>query len=161
MNPNQIERIKETWLSVASLGETAAELFYKRLFEIDPSTQPLFAQTTMASQHEKLLDALGFVVESAEHPDRLVPLLQELGSRHVAYGVADHHYASVGTALLWTLEQGLGAAFTDDVREAWTAAYTLVADTMLEAAHGAVAEQQDIVNGTRNTVQPTPLPAAE
>ena len=143
MTPNQIEIINETWLSVASLGETAAQLFYRRLFEIDPGTQALFARTNMSAQNEKLLDALGFVVESAEHLDQLAPVLHELGRRHVSYGVADHHYQSVGTALLWTLEQGLGPAFTEDVCAAWTAAYTLVADTMLQAAHDMRAERHE------------------
>ncbi len=165
MTPHQIELINETWLSVASLGETAAQLFYKRLFEIAPGTQALFAQTDMTAQSTKLLEALGFVVESAEHADRLLPVLQELGRRHVSYGVEDQHYESVGAALLWTLEQGLGSAFTDDVRDAWTAAYTLVADTMMEAARSAGEEQRDsgrTMNGSSaEPAQPAPTPPAE
>lgn len=165
MTPHQIDLINETWISVASLGETAAQLFYKRLFEIDPGTQALFAQTDMTAQNAKLLEALGFVVESAEHADRLLPVLQELGRRHVSYGVENHHYESVGAALLWTLEQGLGPAFTDDVRDAWTAAYTLVADTMMEAARSAGEELQApgrAMNGSiADTARPASPPPAE
>ena len=88
----------------------------------------------MDAQGAKLLDALGCVVESAGQIDRITVFLEELGRRHVAYGVEDHHYDSVGAALLWTLEQGLGVGFTDEVREAWAAAYAHVAGTMRNAA---------------------------
>jgi hemoglobin-like flavoprotein len=62
-----------------------------------------------------------------------------LGERHVQYGVQPHHYDIVGAALLWTLAQGLGKHFTSEVEEAWTAAYTLLANTMQEAAELVVA----------------------
>ena len=161
MTPKQIELIRQTWRSVASLGDTAAQIFYHRLFEIDPGTKPLFADTDMSTQSQKLLDALGFVVKSADHPEKLVPLLQELGRRHVRYGVEDRQYQTVGAALLWTLEQGLGSAFTDDVRGAWTAAYTLVADTMVQAAQDMRAEQNAMTAIPGRTAQrrPATLPA--
>ena len=163
MTPKHIEQISQTWRSVATLGDAAAELFYQRLFEIDPSTKPLFANTDMSAQSQKLLDALGFVVESAEHPEKLVPLLQELGRRHVGYGVEDRQYQSVGAALLWTLEQGLGAAFTDEVRGAWTAAYSLVADTMVQAAQDMRTEQDATatVPGSAGMEQPSAAAPAE
>lgn len=134
MTPKQIELLETTWRSVATLGAAAPQLFYDRLFETDPTTKPLFAGMDMDAQGAKLLDALGCVVESASQIDRITAFLEELGRRHVAYGVEDHHYDSVGAALLWTLEQGLGVAFTDEVREAWAAAYTHVAGTMRNAA---------------------------
>lgn len=162
MTPQQIELISQTWRTVATLGDAAAELFYQRLFEIDPSTKPLFAGTDMSAQSQKLLDALGFVVENAEQPEKLVPLLQELGRRHVAYGVEDRQYQTVGAALLWTLEQGLGAAFTNDVRGAWTAAYSLVADTMVQAAQDMRAEQNAVAALSGSTTErPSAIPPAE
>lgn len=137
MTPAQIELIRETWSSVAKLGSDAADLFYQRLFEIDPDTRPLFGNSDMRDQKKKLLGVLGFVVEQAHMPDQLLPVLQVLGRKHVEYGVEDHHYDSVGNALIWTLEKGLGPAFTDEARDAWLAAYALVAGTMREAAANA------------------------
>jgi len=138
MNNIEIEQIRESWALVEPIGDAAAQLFYQRLFEIDPSTKPLFANTDMTAQKEKLLRALGLVVEKTDHLDVIVPVLQELGRNHVKYGVEDRHYDSVGSALLWTLEQGLGSRFTDAVRAAWTVFYALVTSPMRQAA----AEQQ-------------------
>jgi hemoglobin-like flavoprotein len=63
-----------------------------------------------------------------------VPVVEDLGRRHAAYGVTDDHYDTVGAALLWTLEKGLGDAFTAEAREAWTTVYGLLASTMKNAA---------------------------
>ena len=71
-----------------------------------------------------------------EFIDQIVPAVRALGARHVGYGVRAEHYAVVGTALLWTLEQGLGAAFTPAVRDAWAAAYRALAGVMVDAAYG-------------------------
>jgi hemoglobin-like flavoprotein len=108
-------------------------LFYARLFAIDPSTRALF-RGDVAAQGAKLMAAIGTIVRSL---DRIEPMLEHtraLARRHVGYGVREEHYASVGAALLWTLEQGLGAHFTDEVRGAWAAAYQLLSSTMIEAA---------------------------
>lgn len=113
-------------------------MFYQRLFEIDPSTRPLFSGTDMKRQNGKLIDAIGLVVDYADHMTGLTNALEDLGRRHVRYGVEDRHYDSVGAALIWTLEQGLGCAFTEDVRAAWVAAYDHVSTTMRLAARDAV-----------------------
>ncbi|MCA9969198.1 MAG: hypothetical protein KC425_03230 [Anaerolineales bacterium] len=76
------------------------------------------------------MTTLSFAVAGLHKPDRIVPAVRQLGSRHVGYGVQPHHYQTVGAALLWTLAQGLGSQFTPEVEAAWTAAYTLLADTM-------------------------------
>jgi len=133
MTPNQIKLVRETWSNVAPIADTAAEMFYQRLFEIDPSTKPLFSKTDMTRQRGMLLDALGLVVKNAARIENLSPALKELGRRHVRYGVEDHHYDSVGAALLWTLEQGLGDTFTDATRTAWTDVYTYVSSAMRHA----------------------------
>ena len=134
MNKIEIEQIRESWAQVEPIADTAAQLFYQRLFEIDPSTKPLFAATDMTTQREKLLTALGLVVERADKLEVIAPVLRELGRSHVRYGVEDHHYDSVGSALLWTLEQGLGSGFTDTVRAAWSVFYALVTGPMRQAA---------------------------
>ena len=134
MNKTEIELIRKTWDLVVPITDTAAQLFYQRLFEIDPDTKQLFATTDMDEQHKKLFGAISLVVKNVDRVDTLVPVLQKLGRNHVNYGVEDRHYDSVGSALLWTLEQGLGPRFTEGARAAWTTAYALVSETMRQAA---------------------------
>ena len=134
MSPEQKALVKETWRKVAPMGETAARLFYDRLFEIDATTRPLFKMTHLAEQRRKLIEALTVVVQGLDHLEALVPTLTDLGRRHAQYGVTDSHYDTVGTALLWTLEQGLGSEWTPEVRAAWSGAYAMLADVMRGAA---------------------------
>ncbi len=134
MNKIEIEEIRETWALVVPIADAAAQLFYQRLFEIDADAKSLFATTDMSAQNEKLIAALSLVVEKADQLDSVVPVLQELGRNHVKYGVEARHYDSVGSALLWTLEQGLGDRFTDRTRAAWAVAYALVSGPMRQAA---------------------------
>lgn len=134
MTDQDLAIIRSTWAKVLPIAEQAADLFYGRLFEIAPDVQPMFAETDMTAQKGKLLTALNLAVQNADNPGALVPVLEEMGRRHVSYGVKDEHYDAVGAALIWTLEQGLGADFTDQARAAWTAVYGLVSDTMRRAA---------------------------
>ena len=133
MTPKQIEIIRETWQKVVPIGDVATELFYSRLFEIDPSVRPLFSKVDLPLQRRKLLQALNSVIESIENLESVVPTLQDLGRRHVGYGVKDAQYDSVGGALLWTLEKGLGEAWSEEAAEAWASAYALIANTMIDA----------------------------
>jgi len=137
MSPDQKALVKETWCQVEPIADTAASLFYGRLFVIDPSTRPLFAGVAMEKQRKKLLTALSVAVASLDRVEELVPTIQDLGRRHVGYGVTDAHYDSVGEALIWTLEQGLGEAWTAEAEAAWTAAYGLLSGVMREAANQA------------------------
>ncbi len=134
MTPNQTKLIRETWDKVVPIADTAAQMFYQRLFEIDPSTRPLFDKTDMGQQRGKLLKALSLVVENADQVERLTPVFEEMGRRHKRYGVEDWHYDSVGAALIWTLKQGLGTAFTESVRIAWISVYAIVSEPMRRAA---------------------------
>ena len=138
MNPTQIQLVQSSFAQVAPIAEVAAALFYRRLFELDQSLRPMF-RGDMVEQGKKLMTMIGSVVGNLRHLDRIVPGVRALGARHADYGVRDEHYDTVGAALLWTLEKGLGDAFTDDVRDGWVAAYTLLADTMKEAAAEAAA----------------------
>ena len=129
----QIELVQGTFDVIAPIADDAAALFYRRLFEIDPSLRAMF-KGDMAEQRRKLMQMLTAAVKGLPRLDRLVPVVQELGRRHATYGVADDHYDTVGAALLWTLEKGLGDAFTDEAREAWATVYSLLATTMKHAA---------------------------
>ena len=134
MTPEQITLVRDSFALVLPVAETAAALFYRRLFELDPALRPLF-RGDMGAQGRALMGAIRVVVHSLDRLDDIVPAVQALGRRHAGYGVAPEHYATVGTALLWTLEQGLGDAFTPAVQEAWATAYTLLAGTMQRAAY--------------------------
>ena len=133
MDAKQITLVQGTWSKILPISETAAELFYNRLFEIDPSTKVLF-KGDMKVQGRKLMEMITAAVNGLNDPDALVPVVQDLGSRHGGYGVTEAHYGSVGSALLWTLEQGLGEDFTEDVKVAWTETYMLLAGVMQDAA---------------------------
>ncbi|MBU1394619.1 MAG: hemin receptor [Gammaproteobacteria bacterium] len=134
MTPQQITLIQTSWAAVLPIQDTAAGLFYQRLFVLDPSVRPMF-KGDLAAQGKKLMQALGFIVNSLTRLDELVPVAQDMARRHVGYGVQAEHYDTVGTALLWTLEQGLGSAFTDETRDAWAMAYGTLAGVMKEAAY--------------------------
>ena len=141
MTPTQIELIRASWTEVEPIADTAAGLFYRRLFELDPALERLFRRTDMAAQRKVLMQTLTVVVKSLDRLDQIVPAVQALGRRHAGYGVREEHYATVGAALLWTLEQGLGDGFTDPVRAAWTEAYGTLATVMIDAARNeAVTE---------------------
>ena len=137
MSPEQKNLVKSTWAMVVPIADTAAGLFYDRLFAIDTSTRSMFTSTNMTEQRKKLMQALAFVINGLDRTEQLLPTIQSLGRNHVRYGVTDKHYDSVGAALLWTLEQGLKDAWTPKVKEAWIAAYTLVAGVMKDAAKSA------------------------
>ena len=133
MNPRQIELVQTSFEKVVPIAGIAADLFYNRLFELDPSLRPMF-KGNLAEQKQKLMQMLTVVVRGLNRLDEIVPAIQQLGRRHGTYGVQNHHYGTVAAALLWTLEQGLGPDFTPEVKEAWTAAYTILATTMQAAA---------------------------
>jgi len=133
MTPAQIVLIQESFAKVLPIAETAAEIFYARLFELDPRLKPLF-KGDMKEQGAKLMAMLNLVVNKLTDLEALVPAVQQLGCRHAGYGVEDSHYDTVGEALIWTLGQGLGDDFTEEVKEAWLNAYGLLASTMKEAA---------------------------
>jgi hemoglobin-like flavoprotein len=137
MTPEQIEIVRSNWAAVEPIAPQAADLFYGKLFELDPKLRPLFKED-MAEQKEKLMDMLAVAVKGLTKLDTIVPAVRNLGMRHVDYGVTEDHYATVGEALLWTLEQGLGDQFTDDAKEAWTEVYTVLSEQMLQAAAEAV-----------------------
>ena len=133
MTPTQIDLVQGSFAKVVPIADTAAGLFYGRLFEIAPEVKPLF-KGDMTTQGQKLMATLGVVVAGLKDLPRIVPAAQNLARKHVGYGVKTEHYAPVGAALLWTLEQGLGEAFTPEVKTAWADAYGLLSSVMIAAA---------------------------
>lgn len=125
--------VKDSWEKVVPIADTAAQLFYGKLFELDPSLEPMF-KGDMKEQGAKLMKTLGIAVKSLDKLDTLVPVLQDLGKRHKDYGVVPGHYQTVAVALLDTLGKGLGDGFTPDTKDAWVAVYGVVSSTMIAAA---------------------------
>jgi len=136
MTPDQIHLVQASWAKVQPLQAVAADLFYGRLFELAPDTRPLFKRDIHV-QGTMLMHTLDMVVRSLPRLADVLPAAQNLARRHVGYGVQAKHYDSVGTALIWTLEQAQGAAFTPALRQAWIAAYSTLAGAMKEAAYPA------------------------
>jgi hemoglobin-like flavoprotein len=134
MTPEQMKLVEATWGQVVPIADVAATNFYARLFEIDPSARALFRATDMAQQRKKLLQVLSVAIAGLDHLDELVPTVEDLGRRHARYGVKDAHYASVGAALLWTLERGLGEAWNADAAAAWGEVYGALSGVMRQAA---------------------------
>lgn len=129
MTNEQIKLVQDSFRQVAPIAETAAQLFYARLFELDPDLELLF-KGNLSEQGRKLMQMLGVAVNSLDRMEQLLPVVRSLGTRHVSYGVRDRDYDTVGQALLWTLRKGLGEAFTPEVEAAWTNVYTTLASAM-------------------------------
>ena len=133
MTPQDVRLVQESFAAVEPIADTAAALFYARLFELDPSLRPLFRRD-MKTQGNRLMHILGVAITGLDDLSALVPVVEQLGKRHAAYGVRPEHYTTVAEALLWTLQTGLGPAFTPSVRDAWVNVYGLLAGTMQRGA---------------------------
>ena len=137
LTDGQKKLVQESWEKVVPIADTAAELFYAKLFELDPGLQPMFANTDMNEQGKKLMMMIGTAVKGLDTLGELVPAVEALGKRHVGYGVEAQHYDTVGAALLDTLGKGLGEDFTAETEQAWAKTYTTLATVMKEASYGA------------------------
>lgn len=134
MTPERRQLVIESWKTLSPNGEAVGTIFYRRLFEIDPTLRPLFKTASIGEQIRKLTTMLDLIVHWLDVPERLVPVLKQLGARHSGYGVQDEMYGKVGTALIGTLEEGLGDKFTPELRGAWTEAYVLISSLMRRGA---------------------------
>ena len=128
MTSEKTQLVQDTWEKVVPIADQAAALF-----ELDPELKPLF-KADIKEQGIKLMQMITVAVRGLGDLGKLVPAVEALGQRHVGYGVRGKDYETVGTALLWTLQQGLGDAYTAEVEEAWTTVYTVLASTMKNAA---------------------------
>jgi hemoglobin-like flavoprotein len=138
MTPDQVKAIQDSFAKVAPIADQAAALFYGRLFDIAPEVKPLF-RGDMAEQGRKLMATLAVVVNGLGNLASILPAASALAKRHVDYGVKESHYEPVGSALLWTLERGLGDQWTPDLKAAWSSAYALLSQYMIDEAYGRSA----------------------
>jgi len=155
MTSDQIFLVRSSWPRVATSADAVTSSFYKHLFAIDDSAARLFTGLDMAAQRKKLAQALAVVVHALDDPDRLLPAVAALGKRHTNYGVAHHHFDSVGESLLLALADVLGNEFTVEVRAAWGDAYALIASVMRRALIRANSPSM----GSTGEITPGILPA--
>ncbi len=143
MTPEEIQLVRTSFARIVPIADQVAALFYARLFELDPTLRNLF-HGDMAEQGRKLMQAIGFCVASLDRLPTIVPMVRQLGLRHASYQVRAAHYETVGAALLWTLEKGLGADYTPALRTAWAKLYWLLAETMKAGARDGAAQQERV-----------------
>ena len=136
MTPEQVNLVQQSFAKVAPISEQAAVLFYDRLFEVAPGVKAMFLDD-MTEQRKKLMATLAVVVGGLSNLETVLPAASALAKRHVSYGAKPEHYPVVGGALLWTLEKGLGDAWTPETAAAWTAAYTTLSGYMISEAYGS------------------------
>ncbi len=139
MTSNDIQLVQESWALVVPMASEAIEIFYEQLFARDPEIAHLFLDKDMNAQHGKLATALNLVVGLLNQPEALAKPLQELGARHVSYGASENDFATVGSALLATLELGLADRWSDDLAEAWASAWDIVASYVLTGFKAQIA----------------------
>jgi nitric oxide dioxygenase len=139
MTTRQIELIKNTWAIVAVNGDVVGPMFYQTLFEIAPEVKPMFSRTPIPEQSRKLLTMLSYVISKLDSLGDIIDEVNKLAVRHTKYGVEDRHYSYVGAALLMALEKGLDKEWNEEVKEAWTTCYGILASAMMNAA-GSVAK---------------------
>jgi hemoglobin-like flavoprotein len=138
MTPQQITLVQKSFADVKPIANVAADIFYKRLFALDPSLRMMF-KGDIERQGQMLMSMIGTAVAGLSNLETLAPVVRKLGARHVGYGVRNEHYVTVGSALMWTLEQGLGSKFKPEVRDAWAGAYELLSEVMQLGALEATA----------------------
>jgi hemoglobin-like flavoprotein len=132
MTKHQIELVQKSWRYVSTNIITAGNIFYERLFEESPHLKPLF-KGNMKEQENKLISMITFAVGKLHNIDEITRDVVALGARHNAYGVKEEHYHNVASALLWTLEKGLGDQWSAELKQAWTDLYTMLAGIMMQA----------------------------
>ena len=134
MKTEKIVLGRSSWQQVLPIKDTAAQLFYGQLFELDPSLRGMF-RGDMVEQGRKLMAMINTVVSSLDNLGPILERIEDLGRGHVAYGVTEAHYDTVGSALIWTLGKGLGEHFTPAVKDAWVEAYGTLSSAMKQAAY--------------------------
>jgi hemoglobin-like flavoprotein len=132
MNAQQIALVQTTFEKVEPIAQQTGELFYARLFEMDPTIRPLF-KGDIKKQALMLMTVIGLAVRGLDRPQSIQEAVSSLGARHSSYGVGSADYNTFGAALIWALEQSMGNDFTPEVKEAWVEAFGVLSDAMKKA----------------------------
>lgn len=141
MTNEQIALVKKSWRIFRNIDPLlVGDLFYSKLFTDNPSVKKMFP-TDMRQQYVKLIDMLSSIVSRLEQLEVLTDDIASMARRHVQYGVRPAHYKLVGKALMWTLEKGLGSDWTPELEDAWKNCYTLLSETMINAASETPADR--------------------
>jgi hemoglobin-like flavoprotein len=156
MTPAEQELIRSSWNAIEPAADDVATRFYARLFELDPRLAAHFRFTDMEKQRMVLMQTLSVVVRNIDRLEQIIPEVEALGRRHAGYGVEAEHYATVGMALVWTIEQSLGDASANEIAYAWANAYRRVSSAMIEAAR--LADTPTAPRKRRKWRAPAPLP---
>lgn len=136
MTKEEIKLVKQSWRVFRSIDPAVVgDLFYSKLFADNPGLRKMFPDQ-MTEQYKKLMDMITMVVGRLENLDQLTEEISALAQRHVQYGVRPAHYKLIGNALLWTLEKGMGTDWSNELKMAWQACYTILSATMINAASG-------------------------
>jgi hemoglobin-like flavoprotein len=134
MTERQIELVKKSWKIFRDIDPVlVGDVFYSKLFIDHPELKRMFPDN-MVEQYKKLIDMLSIVIGRLERLEELNADIAALAQRHVGYGVKPFHYKIVGGALIWTLKQGLGTDWNEEVQEAWITCFTILSDTMINAS---------------------------
>lgn len=129
MDTEQVELVRSSFARIRPVSEVFSSIFYRKLFEVVPETRRMFT-SDLRTQNDLFMEALSFAIASLDRMEEALPTLQPLGARHKNYGATEKHYDGMLFALLWTLEKGLGDAFTPAVRVAWINAYRTITAAM-------------------------------
>lgn len=132
MNAEQIALVRKTFEKVEPIAQETGDLFYNRLFEIDPGIRPLF-KGDIKKQALMLMTVIGLAVRGLDRPESIADSIRSLGARHYSYGVTPPDYNTFGAALIWALEQSMGDDFTPEVKAAWVEAFAVLSQAMKDA----------------------------
>ena len=134
MTTEQIFLVKKSWSIFREIDPVlVGDVFYSKLFFDMPYLEKLF-HTSKDEQSRKLIEMLSVIVGRLDRLEELTEEIKQLAIRHVRYGVKEQHYKAVGTALLWTLRQGLGNDWNEKVSEAWATCFQILSETMINAS---------------------------
>lgn len=125
--------IKTTWSYVMTQPELTGELFYGKLFELDPTLRQMFPEN-MEGQMHKLINMITYMVSRLQTLPQIQKDIDAMAIRHTGYGVKDEHYALVGKALLWVLEDRLEGQWDEEAAQAWSELYGIWAESMIRAS---------------------------
>lgn len=133
MTPEQIDLIRKSFDALWPVRRRVGELFYSKFFELAPDARALFPQD-IARQQLKLMDMIAAIVGALDQREIFQSIISYSGRQHAQFGVQRTHFVAFGKALIWSLEQQFGTAFTPELKQAWTMLYNAVQNEMTRAA---------------------------